>query len=1423
MAVYFDNRIELLDSSASPSLISWHSHYPLLALTCLSPIGGGSVDIYNELGDHMNGTHVERSYQPTMLRWHPTRRILAVGWATGEVVAFNEQDKEQHAVPTTHSAEITVLEWGSNNNRLVSGDALGVLVVWRLDQRGRVHGTPLLKLEYHKVMTYCLFKPLGPEEDMAQLAKAAVSGDEKALDMFNWKKSGKGSPMKTGAQQDFSFFLGAVDGCVHWINEQGKTKQLVCVDNPVQRLFFMEKKAFLVVITENLLLSQFFFSPEGAVQEITKVKLTGKIGQAADILWVDNRLLITATGEPVIRFWDLERDDNYVLSLDDQLGFESGETINCISFCQDKAILAAGTNKGHVAMWNKVPPTLQNVNGKESWKLQTPTELEGNVAQIAWGSSVNLLAVNNLSSVVVLSEQVMCSHFNQQVAAAQVAPAQLNVTYFGTDSAHSLRADLHIKGVFVTKDRVAVWNGKQVLVYELAGLILKNIGSFMCESTVLVMNEENIYTVELKSVQVRTLQGTVKQSLLFSEAEGNPCVLHICGSFLTVTTDTAHFKIFNLSRWEAKAHSDCKNLSELVPGLGSIVSAKCNLNGSKVSLLANKTDGHLDSKIYVYDVELDTVTFFDFWNGQTEQESESNLPRNTKLLDRIPISHYWDQSDPRLFVSEAMLAVPKSLNSSPKHETDKQVEISQLKEDILVMSFFSTQENELFLQDSFPRPANLHSLLGIEVPHYYFTKKPGEEEKSVEPEMGTPRIPQMVAKRALRDFTGLEECDKTTREAILNFSFYLTVGDMDEAFKSIRLIKSEGVWENMARMCVKTRRLDVAKVCLGKMGHARGALALREAEKEPETEARVAMLAIQLGMLEDAEQLYKSCKRYDLLNKFYQASGRWQEAIETAENHDRINLRTTFYNYAKHLEFMGERDLSINYYEKSGTHNSEVPRMLQKDPPALESYIRKKNSKELWKWWAQYLESRSDLESALKYYEMAQDYLSLVRVHCYLGNIQTAAEIANETGDRAASYHLARHYETEGEIKQAVHFYTRARAFNTAIRLCKENNLDDQLMNLALLSNPEDMMEAARYYEERGEQMDRAVMLFHKAGHISKALELAFATEQFGALQLIAEDLNEKSNPALLSRCSEFFIEHSQFEKAVELLLSAKKFYDALQLCLEQNLVITEDMAEKMTVSEASKELSDEARRELLERIADCCMRQGNYHLATKKYTQAGNKIKAMRSLLRSSDTEKIVFFARVSRQREIYIMAGNYLQSLNWRSDPNIIKNVISFYTKGGALDLLADFYEACAQEEIDEYKNYERALGALTEGYKCLSKAVMRSPEEQERKLSYMQSKMTLVKRFIQTLRLEDGQETIKQCGLLLQEPDLDGAIRIGDVYGLLVENHNKQGDFQTAYRYLEELRAKMPSKNLTHYVAQSTVEAIHRALAIPIKEED
>ena len=71
-------------------------------------------------------------------------------------------------------------------------------------------------------------------------------------------------------------------------------------------------------------------------------------------------------------------------------------------------------------------------------------------------------------------------------------------------------------------------------------------------------------------------------------------------------------------------------------------------------------------------------------------------------------------------------------------------------------------------------------------------------------------------------------------------------------------------------------------------------------------------------------------------------------------------------------------------------------------------------------------------------------------------------------------------------------------------------------------------------------------VLFHQAGYFSKALDLAFNTKQFAALQIISEDLNESTDPELVARCADFFIENSQFDRAVDLLAVAKKVGERL-------------------------------------------------------------------------------------------------------------------------------------------------------------------------------------------------------------------------------------------------------------------------------------
>ena len=55
----------------------------------------------------------------------------------------------------------------------------------------------------------------------------------------------------------------------------------------------------------------------------------------------------------------------------------------------------------------------------------------------------------------------------------------------------------------------------------------------------------------------------------------------------------------------------------------------------------------------------------------------------------------------------------------------------------------------------------------------------------------------------------------------------------------------------------------------------------------------------------------------------------------------------------------------------------------------------------------------------------------------------------------------------------------------------------------------------------------------------------------------------------------------------------------------------------------------------------------------------------------------------------------------------------------------------------EIDEYQNYDKALGALGEAAKCLAKAQMKNQSLQEEKLADIKQKMGFIKKFVQARR--------------------------------------------------------------------------------------
>ncbi len=57
--------------------------------------------------------------------------------------------------------------------------------------------------------------------------------------------------------------------------------------------------------------------------------------------------------------------------------------------------------------------------------------------------------------------------------------------------------------------------------------------------------------------------------------------------------------------------------------------------------------------------------------------------------------------------------------------------------------------------------------------------------------------------------------------------------------------------------------------------------------------------------------------------------------------------------------------------------------------------------------------------------------------------------------------------------------------------------------------------------------------------------------------------------------------------------------------------------------------------------------------------------------------------------------------------------------------------------QVEVDEYQNYEKAYSAITEAYKCLSKAKLKNSVQQEERMANLKQKAVLIKKFMQSKR--------------------------------------------------------------------------------------
>lgn len=123
---------------------------------------------------------------------------------------------------------------------------------------------------------------------------------------------------------------------------------------------------------------------------------------------------------------------------------------------------------------------------------------------------------------------------------------------------------------------------------------------------------------------------------------------------------------------------------------------------------------------------------------------------------------------------------------------------------------------------------------------------------------------------------------------------------------------------------------------------------------------------------------------------------------------------------------------------------------------------------------------------------------------------------------------------------------------------------------------------------------------------------------------------------------------------------------------------------------------------------------------------------------------------------------------------------------------------YRVCAPSlpcllAADEYRNYEKALAAMKEAAKQAGK--IKEEAVRDARSTSIMARIALVDRFVTARKLakSDPKQMVDICQQLLTQKDAETAIRVGDVYAVLVYYKAQQRQAQDAYELLEEMRTR------------------------------
>ncbi|CAG2158032.1 unnamed protein product [Oppiella nova] len=1309
------NCVLVIEDSVLKSLqkesISWsRSERSLLALSVYS--GDGTIILLNEDGlQPIEISQKESDLIPlksgvkiACFQWNPVFLSLVISWESGELGVYsikNSRAKWSETSVKAYNRQKTVvcMEWMNDGLSLFTVDMSGKIVIWEYDEKANL-----------------------------------------LLEKFTQQISDQISDTLAVTFNKVSFvYFGSNSGTVFQMNEStGTVNDIVALESGIKRLLHYSKRSRLIIITESMLLCQYSLSTTSSdICEVSKVKLsTSARNMASDIItaqMIDDSIGLIAicfSGERVVRLWQLESGNNAAVIV-----AESAEShwagVTSVSYWGN--LMVAGTSNNHVIIWKRS-------SGLEFNRV-SQIQVKGSVKQLSVAKSRHIACITTTNDIYLITEQNMCFSYKKQIIVVQNGAKQIRVRNIDSDMNQELRVEIPIRNIYMGTDgktfAIKLSGSKRVDFYRLN--TSNDVIDSYCSAT--IRETDNMFVIHNEiawSCFIDNNQQNGKFSLISYNLETNSEDSHQIDLLVNADNSVLQIKVIALDingdSLLAVLSLNTKlflyifkivGLKQVVKsgpmGLSShkkILFAKINSDGSMVACIdQNLLTVIFDNQIIKQNIdvnpedEIDVPTLYflrteeiikqelNELQGLSEETTSILLDfLTTKTIDLNHIIKRVNQigeNSHKLWNNLAKLSVKsRDINmglycvsrlQNARIVRDVKQELSESGSDIacalLAMNLGLHSEAEEILKSS-DNPLKLSK--------YYQNRNEWQKAIKCVDRVNQKTVYYNYAKH-------LEHNESNIREAIKYYEMSGThvfevprmLFDIDNTGGS--LLKDYCLNENANSNDKESAYLVK---WWGQLQNARIVRDVKQELSESGSDIACALLAMNLGLHSEAEEILKSSDNPLKLSKYYQNRNEWQKAIKCV---DRVNQKTVYYNYAKHLEH-NESNIreAIKYYEMSGTHVFEVPRMLfdidNTGGSLLKDYCLNENANSndkesayLVKWWGQYCESQGDISHALSAYEKAKDYYNLVRLLCYTGESERAKSLLNsltseaksdETnpGLESAQLHLGKHLESINPI-ESINYYLPSGAIKHAIRVCKENHFINELVKLTITyGTQEEAKDIANTYIENNNYINEIsdeyiVQIYYKCGYIGRAIEAALKTRTWTQLRDLL--LDQMSDQKVESDQRDLKIDESIIDLALDALKTDSDIIDIVidlllllesnrtplmeQLIRDHNIEVNEKLVDKVERVTKSKD----QKQSLMLALADMALQQGNCLVAAKLYSNQGLRTNAIKALIRTGQTDKVISYANIARDKSVYKIAANYLKTMDF-SDQTVIDNFL-------------------------------------------------------------------------------------------------------------------------------------------------------------------